>query len=302
MENISSLQMRPTHCLFCLEAGARELFPQRLQDTSFTGYAFSARRQRQREHYRIVVCTVCGLVRSDPVLATESLDQLYAASSFLFEEEAPYAALTYINLLNSLVVRHRATIDSLMEIGCSTGFFLEKSRENGINKVIGFEPSASCRNQAPAGIRQQIIPEPFHPQHVAGESFDLACGFQVIDHLPAPLETVRAMVSILNRPGWVLLVCHDVASWSARLLGEGSPIFDVEHIYLFSRKTLSLLMERAGLEVLEIGSLSNTYPLGYWLRMMPGISRFHGDIPDWLSRLPIRLQAGNLYAFGRVRA
>ncbi|MBF0212469.1 MAG: class I SAM-dependent methyltransferase [Magnetococcales bacterium] len=292
--------MRHTPCLFCDGAEDRELYPAILDRERLNGYTFSARREREREHYRIVACRRCGLVRSDPVLEAAELDLLYADSTFLFAEEAPFAARTYRELLQSLNRRHGCHLKSLLEIGCSTGFFLQQAVESGIAEVMGFEPSTHCRAAADAAIRERIVTAPFDPVRVGERRFDLACGFQVIDHLPDPLGTVRDMVSVLNDPGWILLVCHDVRSWSARLLGEASPIFDVEHIYLFDRNTLGRLLEKVGVEVLEVGSLSNTYPLGYWMRMTPGMAPVARLLPDWLTDRPVGLRAGNLYAFGKV--
>jgi 2-polyprenyl-3-methyl-5-hydroxy-6-metoxy-1,4-benzoquinol methylase len=294
---MSSLIWKNTHCLFCAQSQDRELYPALLNPESLTGYTFSARRTRTREHYRVVACERCGLVRSDPVLDEVSLAGLYAESSFLFSEEEAYAAECYAQLLEMVVHRFNqgAPVKSLIEIGCSTGFFLERALAMGIKEVQGIEPSRDCVEHARPASRPFIVNACFGSGLLEGRSFDVACSFHVMDHLSRPDQTLAAMAELLSPGGFVLLACHDVAAWSARILGDRSPIFDVEHIYLFSQKTLTLLAERAGLRVLECASLTNRYPLGYWLRMAPGGRMLTKCLPRGILRLPVKLNAGNMY-------
>ena len=126
--------------------------------------------------------------------------------------------------------------------------------------------SRAAPGERPGSIRQ-------------GRTFDLMASFHVIDHLPDPPGFLRSAAAALRPGGFVLLVAHDAGAPLARLLGSFNPIFDVEHICLFSRATVRTLFERAGLEVLEVGPLANTYPLGSWLRLAPGLSRLAGLLP-----------------------
>lgn len=148
-----------TECLFCRQASDKVLYPQCLTPESLTAYAFSARRARRREHYRIVACGRCGLVRSDPILDEASLASLYAQSTFLFSEEVSYAARTYAELLLELRSRYAGgrPIRSLLEIGCSTGFFLEQALEMRVEEVLGFEPSRNCLTHGSKRVRPHIL-------------------------------------------------------------------------------------------------------------------------------------------------
>lgn len=290
-----------TRCLFCNDGEDVLLYPPRLRETSFTPHTFSARRERGREHYRIVACKRCGLVRSNPILNENKINSLYAESCFIFADEAPHAARTYATLLSGLMKRHSdGRVSSVLEVGSSTGFFLEQMRAMGIESVCGFEPSKDCRMHARETIRDRIINDVYRPDALDGKRFDLACGFHVFDHLTHPLETLFSLKESLNPGGYVLLVCHDVESWSAKLLGEHSPIFDVEHIYLFSQQTIRRLFRSAEIRPLEVGSVANRYPLGYWMRMLPVTNQVAHAMPAALRNVPITLKGGNLYAFGQI--
>jgi len=100
-----------------------------------------------------------------------------------------------------------------------------------------------------------------------------------------------------------VFVCHDRRALSARLLGFRSPIFDIEHLQLFSPSSARALLEKAGFTGVEIRPLWNRYPLHYWLRLFP-------LPPSWKARVvsaakaagfgywPVALPAGNLAAIG----
>ena len=288
-----------TQCFFCKQDKDRVLYPARLNRDSFTGYTFSARRERKREHYQIVACKECTLVRSSPIIDEGKLNTLYADSQFIFSQEAPFVCQSYAVLVRKLIDKYTGKVESLLEIGCSTGFFLEKALEMGITDVVGFEPSRDCYEHARNHIKDRIINDIYKPDLLGDKKFDLICSFHVLDHLRDPQKTLSSMAEGLNPGGHVLLVCHDVDSWSAKLLGDYSPIFDVEHIYLFSKKTITLLLESVGLDVVELGLFVNTYPLRYWMRMLPITNKIVRLMPKFLKNIPISVKAGNLYVYGQ---
>lgn len=301
MEPQIPVRLLETGCPFCGPAPYTVVHPARLDTAAITAHSFSARRTRRRQHYRTVRCSNCGLVRSNPVLTEADLSRLYGESEFLYAAETRFAAATYADLVRSLLPRlgGSAAVPRLLEVGCGTGFFLEEARRLGFREVLGFEPSRACVAAAPAAIRPAIINDIYHPEALAGRTFDLLASFHVIDHLPDPLQFLRSAAGTLRPGGFVLLVAHDVDALFARLLGSFNPIIDVEHICLFSRATARTLLERAGLRVLEVAQLANTYPLAYWLRQAPGLAWLARALPPPLGRLPVRLRAGNLYALGQ---
>ena len=101
----------------------------------------------------------------------------------------------------------------------------------------------------------------------------------------------------------MLLIAHDRRALSARLLGRRSPIFDIEHLQLFSPASARRLLEAAGFSNIELRRVVNRYPLHYWVKLfpLPRPAQAVADRPAQgppVGSVPIPLAAGNLAAIG----
>jgi hypothetical protein len=108
----------------------------------------------------------------------------------------------------------------------------------------------------------------------------------------------------LLRPGGIFLtVTHDYRSLVNRFLGRLSPIVDIEHIQIFSKKAIRDLFTRAGFVDVSAKSFANSYSLRYWSRLSP--------FPLWIksllgglfskavfSRIRILINVGNTLTYG----
>lgn len=264
------LPLVPTACAICGTHGnARELYPATFGAEALTGGYFSARRIPDGAHHRIVICESCGLVRSDPVLASNVLADLYAESTFDYGSEVASIAATYERYLSLLEARAPARRQGLLEIGCGNGFFLERAQARGWGGVRGVEPSADAIAKAPPAIQAAITCDVMRAGLFEPETFDAICLFQVLDHLPNPRETLRAAYELLRPGGQILALNHNVRALSARILGEHSPIIDIEHTYLYGPDTLRLIFEHCGFRPTSVNTVRNTYSLAYLCQLLP---------------------------------
>jgi SAM-dependent methyltransferase len=158
---------------------------------------------------------------------------------------------------------------SALEIGCSSGFFLEELQARGFGDVRGCEPSREAKALAAPSVRDGIHTGFFGNGTYPDGTFDLICSFQTLDHIGDPLAVLETCLRKLKPGGLLYLIVHDADGLQARLFGEKSPIIDVEHVYLFNRKTLRLAAEKAGFAPLGVFPIANSYPLEYWLTHAP---------------------------------
>lgn len=297
-------QLRPTRCAICATTNAStEVYPANLDAEAFTPAVFSARRLPDRMHYRIVQCNTCGLLRSDPVLDSATMNELYRASTFDYGEELDGLRVTYGAALDAAAARAGGR-RSMLDIGCGSGFVLEVARDRGFTDPRGVEPSADAIAKADPSVRGAIVEDVMRAGLFEPETFDVVTLFQVLDHLPDPVGLLKACLEAMRPGGVILAFNHNAAAWSARLLKERSPIVDVEHTYLYTPDTMRRLFSAAGFDVLSVDSVRNTYSIPYLLHLVPiPRSLKQGLIPrlrqSSIGRRQLTVPLGNLCLLAR---
>lgn len=265
---------------------------------------FSARKTPDKIHYQLNLCQNCGLIFSSPIFPPEKINNLYKKSSYSYSSHLPFLLKTYINLFKnvrkSLGVNHPKVLD----IGSSNGFFLEGLYNMGIKDIYGVEPSREEVQNASPKIRKKIKVDFFKNNQFPNNFFDIVTCFHTLDHVVNPNNFIRNIRKILKSKGMVILVVHDTQGLSVRLFKEKSPIFDIQHIYLFNKENLKRIFEKNKFKVLEVNSLRNEFSLEYWVLMCPFpkiIKNFASFCLNLflLKKYSLSLKAGNLFLIAR---
>lgn len=231
-------------------------------------FAFASRKLPEYMHHALVVCRTCDLLYANPAPDRTSLEAAYHDAAFDASDESHYAALTYARYLPRIAARLPDRHGAL-DIGTGDGAFLEQLGQHGFSAVVGVEPSAAPVAAAKPEIRPLIRHAPFQSADFSPESLRLITCFQTIEHVYDPYALCRDAFGLLRPGGAVFMVCHNRRALLARAMGLKSPIFDVEHLQLFSPESVRALLERAGFSRVEVHSVVNRYPLDYWARLAP---------------------------------
>jgi 2-polyprenyl-3-methyl-5-hydroxy-6-metoxy-1,4-benzoquinol methylase len=132
----------------------------------------------------------------------------------------------------------------VLDIGCATGALLRMLKNRGWT-VEGVElsgPQAEYCKSRGLDVRQGAVEEcSFSPA-----SFDVVLASHLIEHLNNPDTFVREVRRILKPQGRFYVTTPNIHGLQARLFKNRwrSAIFD--HLYLFSTRTLRLLLEQRG--------------------------------------------------------
>lgn len=297
---VNTSELQATICAICgVEGSATKLYPSNFSMGALTPAVFSARRLPDRIHYRMVRCNNCGLVRSDPIVPPDVLSRLYSKSTFDYDEEVGNLKLCYGRYLNSLA-RYNVKKDALLEIGCGNGFFLDEAVKKGYINVSGVEPSIDAVDRADPQIRPLIVCNIMQAGLFNSDQFDVICMFQVLDHIPDPKKLLEECFRIVKPGGLILCINHNVESISSKILGERSPIIDIEHTYLYSPKTLPRLFSETGFDILSIGYALNIYSPHYIARLLPLPKVIKESVlkilkTGWIRNLRMTVPLGNIY-------
>ncbi len=290
-------------CPLCHEVVSSTLFADARLDSERLGeFAYASRKLPEYMHLRLMLCRQCDLVYASPVPDRSELAVAYEAAAYDSQVEAEYAAKTYASRVRALVPQ-LPDRDGALDIGAGDGAFCGELMKLGFTNVIGLEPSAAPIAVAKPDVRECLRQQMFDASQFPAERFSLVTCFQTIEHVSDPAELCRDAVQLLKPGGALCLVAHNRRGLSCRILGRNSPIFDIEHLQLFSPQSLRQLLSQVGLKKIVVRPLYNCYPLAYWTRLFPfpatvkrTISR--GLETTGLGKIPIMIPAGNLIAWG----
>ena len=173
----------------------------------------------------------------------------------------------------------------ILEIGCAFGDFLEIARSLGYS-AEGVEPSPAAEEAAHRGF--EIHRGSFESSRLLERSYDAIFMIDVLEHLARPDLCVRKCRSLLREPGGVVIaVTPNFGTLWCGLLGHRWPYYLREHLYYFSRQSLSKLFLKEGFKPLSIGKAVK----GTSLRYLAGLGMVHGILTrstgTFLSALPL---------------
>lgn len=291
-----------TKCPICETLGnSVPVYPSNVDETSFSTEVFSARRLPDRRHYQWVRCNKCTLLRSDPVLDVD-LEKLYVESTFDYSTEVDGLKKTYFNLVKKALAEKQFS-KSIFEVGGGNGFFLEAAKDGGFVSVAGVEPSTEAISAARSDIRPYMIASMMKSGVLTSGSFEVGTMFHTLDHLSDPVGTLKDCLEALESGGVFVVAIHNERSWSARLMGERSPIIDVEHTHLYTRKSGEALFRKVGFIDVRSGAYSNHYSLAYILHLIPISRTFRKKVLEsWigtlLGKIKVIVPLGNMWVAG----
>jgi SAM-dependent methyltransferase len=177
----------------------------------------------------------------------------------------------------------------LLDIGCGVGFDLDLARKIGWD-TYGIEVSAKpveiCRRKGHCVFHGKLG-EANYPN----DFFDAVSLWNVLEHLHQPVTTMTEISRILAPGGYVLLRVPDVGSCQARLFGDKwYPAQHVpHHLYLFSFRTVSRLLEKTGFETVYRAHMSSPRSTLRYCRDMQG-----GRVGSLLPSIPALRRALDL--------
>ncbi len=141
----------------------------------------------------------------------------------------------------------------VLELGCAHGAFVALLRAAGYD-ATGLELSSATAAGARRRFDVPVVEGPIEVQNIPGQSLDVIVLMDVLEHLSDPLDTMRNCLKLLKPDGLLFLQTprYREAKTLALMEADRDPFFAAflpdQHTYLFSRKSVRLLLERLGAE------------------------------------------------------
>jgi len=204
-------------------------------------------------------CAECGLCFANPPPTRKLVESYY------FDQEAPsgwelvhYVAATtdrvaYWNEFADRLTRLVGKPGRLLEVGPAAGHLLRAAEDQGW-AVTGVEASpkfARIVERSGLEVHQGVL-ETFD---AGGAPFDAIVLIDVLEHLVDPVADLRRCRNMLASDGRIVVATCDIGSFAARYYGRKWRQYVISHTFYWTRRSLALAFERAGLEVLNVSSV-----------------------------------------------
>lgn len=175
----------------------------------------------------------------------------------------------------------------LLEIGCAFGFFLKFAKDTGW-ETTGFEISKYASKLAKEKYRINVINSNFLT-YQSDEKYDFACLFDTIEHLQDPSSMIKKVAEALKPSSKIIITTGNIDALSAKVLGSKWRLLAPPlHIYYYTPKTLSALLEKHGFKVLTVKHTGKYFNIGSILKFFLGINK------DKLPVVPIKINLGDI--------
>lgn len=210
--------------------------------------------------YNLVECAGCGLAYIANQPDDAELARIYSGS------EGYHAALKDPSSTEWAVIRRTAEAHMdfmrqvpgkgrLVDVGCSTGQFLNLAQQAGYD-VSGIEFSDDSRRFAESHFGLRVEAGSIHDSGLPPEGLDFITMFDVIEHVRDPMADMHAALRLLKPGGWFVLSTPNIDGLFPRLSRPLANTLDYwphpeppYHLYQYSVRTLAATLEKAGFTI-----------------------------------------------------
>ena len=290
------MQNEQNLCPACLSKGDLK-YPEKIESRLFNELTYASRKRPELMHYDLYECESCKTLFTNRNVNLFELLKNYENAEYDSNLEAKFAAKTYVKNLQKALPNFKG---SILDIGAGDGAFLSEALGTLAISNLGIEPSIRAIEKCDddrVNLKNIAIEE-----LETTEKFDLVTCFQTIEHLIDPKKFINRIKKFISPGGYFAISCHNRLSLVNRILGEKSPIFDVEHLQVFTDEGIERLFKGLDLKIVYSAKYRNKYPLSYWLKIAPigDKAKNFSEKRSKLFSLSVSINVGNHLIVGRV--
>jgi len=205
--------------------------------------------------FSFVRCSACGAVYQNPCPVFEDLRGRYGEGYFTYEHdnESNFFHLMELGLGDIDFDARAASLPeprTFLDIGCATGMLIQSMKRKGW-VVQGVDV---CRESAEYGRRTRgvdIFPGTLQEAGFPDNSFSVVHFSHLIEHVPDPKGLLAEVLRILKPGGFAVITTPNVDGFQARLFRSDWRSAIADHVVLFSRRTLGMVIDEAGFQTLR---------------------------------------------------
>lgn len=228
-----------------------------------------------RDGLEYLICRNCG--HSLLVSGELSLHEIFKSSQSKYFGHSNILIPSGKNPLEEEIMAKRSAVfnkfvkvsSKILEVGPGAGIFLRWLADNN-HSVTAVEDSTHLADSLKSIKGINILTGSFEDINVKDNYFDVFCSYHVLEHVADPKAFLAKALKSVRPGGLAFIATPNGTSWQQRFFPKLSPNFDVAHLRVFSKQSLSLLAKELGWSVMyvETPEYSNS-----WLRVFSKLIR-----------------------------
>jgi 2-polyprenyl-3-methyl-5-hydroxy-6-metoxy-1,4-benzoquinol methylase len=188
----------------------------------------------------------CGFTFIWPRPSADALTQLYHSDgeSYWADERMQRVAFSPGKSRREIEFLKRCCkAGTLLDIGCSTGSFVEAAEQNGFDAQGVDIAGPSIEVGKRRGLRLEAGDVLTMPMQA---DFDVVTMWATLEHLPDPMRHLRRAHELLRNGGWLFVSVPNHRGISQRLLGMRNRYLGSEHLNYFTPAVLERTLQHCG--------------------------------------------------------
>lgn len=199
-------------------------------------------------------CTDCGLIYQYPVLTQEEINDIYTDNYFEYEVANQDNFFDLMKLAMKDIgfdnIESNLPNKNVLDIGCATGKMLNYLKTKGYN-AQGIEICSASANYARKNYNLVIHEKPLIDVGFDIDYFSFIHFSHVIEHLPNPADTLKEVYRILAKGGYLAITTPNADGMFAKKYRDSWRAVMPQHLWLFSKNTLSNYMRSIGFHIIK---------------------------------------------------
>jgi len=195
----------------------------------------------------------CGMTYISPYIDFQERSKWYETSkgySWFWREivhKARQERIKFIwNVRMETLKSKGISFNSVLDIGCGSGEFVEMVLKENKGKVLGIEPNRSAVEIAQSYVGDAVIQDIFQNMNFTKEAYSLVSMWEVFHHFDNPLEVSQKLFGLLRPGGHLVMQSPNFEGFDYKTLGEYHHDVTYEIPNYFSIKSISELLVRSG--------------------------------------------------------
>jgi SAM-dependent methyltransferase len=222
----------------------------------------------------LVGCNQCGIVFEDIDYMVFNPEEIYTDGYFQGKVYSDYVGeearrREIFKKKFSLIQGVIKEGDVVLDVGCATGGFLKVLE---YNRVFGYgvEISDFAAGYAREKNFLRVITGDLIGVEFPSTFFDAVTMWDVLEHLPNPLEVLKDIYRILKPKGFLIIETLNIDSWNARIMKDQWPLYSPPyHLFYYSARTLEGILQSCGFRPIAI------IPINMYIRTLHGYRKIN---------------------------